>query len=419
MYCTNCGLKNTMNSKFCADCGTKMVSPKESFDINIVISNAIDTHLSLLGGYGSSVTDRPLIENAITELFNEIHSTTVGGKCFTFDQDTRACSCDTVDEFADSIAPLVIESILTSEKVPHSILPIISVFLNWFVFAVNVPIGAETKHILFMNNLRDGLSDSNLNYFGVLPSLEYIGYFYSDEFPKAKAEFFEELKKIVDQAVSGKIEAMPSSQSIWKAHQDRKDEWQNVLNWCQNKFYPVKLSVREALASDYFKDTVEYLTLRLEAFLSQAWVGVINCDEPVSGNKSPISGKNKLLFFSEEGICELYSKEKERENKRPMFIPKAEVIEIAVGTENHQSYGGFSSSEQTFMVITIFTTNHQIYTRYKFMGDSEERVNQNRPGVMNELALISQHYSVVEGDVVQSSSGYSITPSIGFWHSID
>jgi hypothetical protein len=71
------------------------------------------------------------------------------------------------------------------------------------------------------------------------------------------------------------------------------------------------------------------------------------------------------------------------------------------------------------MVITIHTTNYEVHTKYMHLGDNEQELNSSRPGIMRKLEQIAKFYSLVEGDVAQSSSGYTLTPSIGFWQSLD
>ena len=146
---------------------------------------------------------------------------------------------------------------------------------------------------------------------------------------------------------------------------------------------------------------------------------MIQCQEMVTGNKSPISGKEKILFFSDQGVCEIYTKEKHRRGASPRLFQRDTVSEISIGTEVHESHGGFTSSVSTFMVITIHTTNYEVHTKYMHLGDNEQELNSSRPGIMKELEQIARFYSLVEGDVAQSSSGYTLTPSIGFWHSLD
>jgi hypothetical protein len=53
------------------------------------------------------------------------------------------------------------------------------------------------------------------------------------------------------------------------------------------------------------------------------------------------------------------------------------------------------------------------------MGGNEAELNSARPEMMKKIAEISKFYKIVEGDVIQSSSGFSISPSIGIWHPID
>jgi hypothetical protein len=71
------------------------------------------------------------------------------------------------------------------------------------------------------------------------------------------------------------------------------------------------------------------------------------------------------------------------------------------------------------MVLTIFTADNKIYTKHVYLGDSESELNASRPLMMERLRNISKYFRIVEGDVIQSSSGFSVSPSIGFWQGID
>lgn len=164
MFCSECGSGLENRPKFCPNCGAAIGEKAPELDVKKLTTELVDTHLGLLGGYGSAASDRSIIEEAITNLFNEIHNVTEGENLFTFDPVTRACSSDTTDEFVESIAPQVIDLVLTSTKVQDSIRPCISTFLNWFVFIYDVPLKPRVKHVMFLNNLKDELSDANLTF---------------------------------------------------------------------------------------------------------------------------------------------------------------------------------------------------------------------------------------------------------------
>lgn len=420
MFCSDCGNALESNPKFCQNCGAPTGASKPEIDIQEFTKGLVDTHLGLLGGYGSAASDRAIIEEAITNLFNEIHKATVGENLFTFDSATRACSSDTTDEFAESIAPQVIDIILTSAKVQDSIRPCISTFMNWFVYSIDIPIQSSTKHIMFLNNLRDSLSDANLTFFGFTSNIEVVKTFYLDEYPQGQDEFFSLLTMIADQSKSGEIEVLPGNQPWFATGTDRRELWGNVKTHFEQSFFPVKLTVREILESNsWLGEHLIYLQTSSPSFLSEEFVALIQCQEMVTGNKSPISGKEKILFFSDQGVCEIYTKEKHRRGTSPRLFQRDTVSEISIGTEVHESHGGFTSSVSTFMVITIHTTNYEVHTKYMHLGNNEQELNSSRPGIMKKLEQIARYYSLVEGDVAQSSSGYTLTPSIGFWHSLD
>jgi hypothetical protein len=420
MFCTNCGVGLTGGPKFCPGCGVAAGLKGPSLSINELIEKLIETHLDVLVGYGSAPSDRAIIEESLTKLFNELQLKTVGGTCFTFDPATRACTSDTVDEFADSIAPLAIHAIMSRSNLQESILPCVSTFLNWFVFSIDIPVNPETVHRIFIFNLRDGLSDANLTFFGFNTNIEIVKSFYQDTYPQGREEFFSQLKLIAESSEPGEIDVLPGNRPWFEAGTDRKKLWGIARDIFQETFFPVKTSIKEILDSaDWLKEHLIFLQGSLPSFLTQEYLGLIQCQESVTGNKSPISGKDKLLLFSDYGICEIYTKEKHRRGTAPVFLSRNEVTEISIGTEVHESHGGFSSSVSTFMVITIHTSNYQIRTLYVYMGGNEQELNSSRPRIMQNLERIATYYSLVEGDVAQSSSGYTMTPSIGFWHSID
>jgi hypothetical protein len=420
MFCSECGSGLENQPKFCPNCGAAIGVKAPELDVKKLTTELVDTHLGLLGGYGSVASDRSIIEEAITNLFNEIHKVTEGENLFTFDPVTRACSSDTTDEFAESIAPQVIDIVLTSAKVQEYIRPCISSFMNWFVYSIDIPIHATTKHIMFLNNLKDTLSDANLTFFGFTSNAEIVKNFYLDEYPEGKNEFFSLLTSIADQSKSGEIEVLPGNQPWFAPGTDRKEQWDNVKTHFEQSFFPVKTTVKEILGSNSWLDEhLVYLQTSMPSFLAEEFVALIQCQEMVTGNKSPISGKEKILLFSDQGICEIYTKEKHRRGTSPHLFQREIVSEISIGTETHESHGGFTSSASTFMVITIHTTNYEVHTKYMHLGDNEQELNSSRPGIMRKLEQIAKFYSLVEGDVAQSSSGYTLTPSIGFWQSLD
>jgi len=420
MFCSECGSGLDSQPKFCPNCGAAIGVKAPEIDVAELTKELVDTHLGLLGGYGSSPSDRAIIEEAVTKLFNELQTKTVGGICFTYDPTTRACTSDTVDEFADSVAPNAIETIMTSNKVADSILPCISTFLNWFSFGIEIPLNPSTTHAIFLNNLKDGLSDANLTFFGFTSNIEIVKNFYLNVYPEGTDEFLGLLKLTAAQSISGEIDVLPGNQPWFSPETDRKGLWEIVATTFEQSFYPIKTSIREAIQStDWLGEHLEFLETNLASFLSEEFVGLIQCQEAVTGNKSPISGKDKILLFSDLGICEIYTKEKYRRGTKPLYFPRQQVSEISIGTETHESHGGFSSSSSTFMVLTIHTANYEVHTKYVHLGSSEQELNASRPGIMKRLEDISKFYSLVEGDIAQSSSGYTLTPSIGFWHAVD
>jgi hypothetical protein len=244
--------------------------------------------------------------------------------------------------------------------------------------------------------------------------------FYMTTFPEGKDEFFSCLKSIADQSQPGDIEALPGRQSPFELGTDRKEYWKIIADNYHQRFYPVITTVREILTSnEWLGEYLPFLESHLGTFLSSEFVSVIQCHEMVTGNKSPISGKDKILLFSNSGIAEIYANEKHRRGTAPVFYPREQIDEISIGTEVHESHGGFSSNVSTFSVISIRTKSHQLHTKYVYMGENEHELNVNRPKLMTKLTQLSSYYPLAEGDVVQSASGYTLSPSIGIWHPIN
>jgi hypothetical protein len=419
LFCSDCGSDVETSARFCANCGARVASKREIIDIPELTKSLIEKQLKPLSGYGSEPSDRAIIEEEITKLFNDIHSKTIGGPLFTYDPKTRFCESDTTDEI-DVVGPQIIEVILNSDQVQNSIRPIISTFINWFVLSINIPIEPRTMHIMFLANLEDSLSDANIAFFGLTNNFELVKNFYNSTFPDGKDEFFGHLESIAEQAPKGQLQTLPGTQSPFETNTDRKDYWKIVLDLYRQSFYPVITTVNDVLvANSWLNEYVSVFENYSKTFLKDEFVSVVQCHEMVTGNKSPAEGKDKILLFSNSGICEIYANEKHRRGTSPSFYPVEQIQEISIGTEIHEAHGGFSSKVSTFMVVVIHTTSHQVHTKYVYLGENEQETNVNRPKFMTKLTQISRFYPLAEGDFVQSSSGYTLSPSIGIWHPIN
>jgi hypothetical protein len=421
MFCIECGHEIDGKPKFCPECGTNIGSKTPKAVPSELIESLIGKHFALIAGYGNSPDDRFIVHNAIVNLFNDFSMQMYGTDCFVnFKEVTGDVDCNFSVDFTDEAIELIIELLIQSDKVVPLLKPIVTKFLFWFVYfgLSEVKINCIIAHKIHLTTLEDRLSDSNLGWYGVSPVSEIIINFYKNVLPESKDDFLAAMQSVVSTVESGSIDLIPGLKPLFDSNADRKATWEYVFSLYTEAF--TALSVNSILEmTDWLKEYVPYFESKLAAFLDQEFVSLIQCQESVIGNKSPISGKDQILFFSNQGICEIYTKEKHRRGSQPIFYPLSEIHEISIGTEDHESYGGFTSSVSTFMVLTIFTVSHKIYTKHIYMGGNEAELNSARPEMMKKIAEISKLYTIVEGDVIQSSSGFSVSPSIGIWHPID
>ena len=421
MFCIECGHEIDGKPKFCPECGTNIGSKTPKAVPSELIESLIGKHFALIAGYGNSPDDRFIVHNAIVNLFNDFSMQMYGTDCFVnFKEVTGDVDCNFSVDFTDEAIELIIELLIQSDKVVPLLKPIVTKFLFWFVYfgLSEVKINSIIAHKIHLTTLEDRLSDSNLGWYGVSPVSEIIINFYKNVLPESKDDFLAAMQSVVSTVESGSIDLIPGLKPLFDSNADRKATWEYIFSLYTEAF--TALSVNSILEmTDWLKEYVPYFASKLAAFLDQEFVALIQCQESVIGNKSPISGKDQILFFSNQGICEIYTKEKHRRGSQPIFYPLSEIHEISIGTEDHESYGGFTSSVSTFMVLTIFTVSHKIYTKHIYMGGNEAELNSARPEMMKKIAEISKLYTIVEGDVIQSSSGFSVSPSIGIWHPID
>lgn len=97
------------------------------------------------------------------------------------------------------------------------------------------------------------------------------------------------------------------------------------------------------------------------------------------------------------------------------IVDRATVTQVSVGSEDHIEYQGVTSSESFYWTLTFETTNFQRYTRYLYVGRSEEEMNQNRPQLGSLLQRLGQYFELVEGDSYTSSGGYTTSFGFGWW----
>jgi hypothetical protein len=393
MFCIECGHEIDGKPKFCPECGTNIGSKTPKAVPSELIESLIGKHFALIAGYGNSPDDRFIVHNAIVNLFNDFSMQMYGTDCFVnFKEVTGDVDCNFSVDFTDEAIELIIELLIQSDKVVPLLKPIVTKFLFWFVYfgLSEVKINCIIAHKIHLTTLEDRLSDSNLGWYGVSPVSEIIINFYKNVLPESKDDFLAAMQSVVSTVESGSIDLIPGLKPLFDSNADRKATWEYVFSLYTEAF--TALSVNSILEmTDWLKEYVPYFESKLAAFLDQEFVALIQCQESVIGNKSPISGKDQILFFSNQGICEIYTKEKHRRGSQPIFYPLSEIHEISIGTEDHESYGGFTSSVSTFMVLTIFTVSHKIYTKHIYMGGNEAELNSARPEMMKKIRCFGKN----------------------------
>jgi hypothetical protein len=115
-------------------------------------------------------------------------------------------------------------------------------------------------------------------------------------------------------------------------------------------------------------------------------------------------GKTSKLEFTTRG-CEL-------DGQR---ISGSMISEVQFGTESHTTHSGFVSNEHMYSTITLFLEDGSQYTRYQFMGTSEQQINDNRISSQRGMEKLAGIFEVTNGGHGFSSSGYRTSYSIGYW----
>jgi hypothetical protein len=91
------------------------------------------------------------------------------------------------------------------------------------------------------------------------------------------------------------------------------------------------------------------------------------------------------------------------------------ISEIQFGTQSHTRHSGFSSSDSLYTTITVFLEDGSQFTRYRFMGNNEQEINQSRVSIRSGMESLAQIYEVTDGGHGFSSSGFRTSYSIGYW----
>jgi hypothetical protein len=93
----------------------------------------------------------------------------------------------------------------------------------------------------------------------------------------------------------------------------------------------------------------------------------------------------------------------------------AMISEIQFGTESHTKHSGFVSNEHMYTTITLFLEDGSQFTRYQFMGNNEQEINNSRVSNQRGMETLAAIYEVTNGGHGFSSSGYRTSYSFGYW----
>jgi len=91
------------------------------------------------------------------------------------------------------------------------------------------------------------------------------------------------------------------------------------------------------------------------------------------------------------------------------------ISEVQFGTESHTTHSGFVSNEHMYSTITLFLEDGSQFTRYQFMGDTEQEINDSRISNQRGMEKLASIYEVTNGGHGFSSSGFRTSYSIGYW----
>jgi hypothetical protein len=91
------------------------------------------------------------------------------------------------------------------------------------------------------------------------------------------------------------------------------------------------------------------------------------------------------------------------------------ITEVQFGTESHTTHSGFVSNEHMYSTITLFLEDGSQFTRYQFMGNTEQQINDSRVSNQRGMEKLASIYEVTNGGHGFSSSGFRTSYSIGYW----
>lgn len=405
--CKNCNIDIAPESKFCPECGSKIIEKNNVIDFESLIQGLIEKNLKLLSGYGDSRDDRGLVEHGVTKIIDGVCSNFYGDTFYQdFNPKTRLGNVYINEEFTNNYLPLIVEFLIKSNNVPSTILPVISSFLWQSTIENNVDLDIELKNQIILNTLQDNLSDNNLSIFYTDFWFQIVIDFYNTTAPNKKDAFLKSLTDLANSAKAGVID-IPQSRESFLDLSNRQELWQNLIVIYQTGLYPQQYTVHDFLGLDGLGDAKNYIQREFPEVLKYECLTFFYC-------KPELEGKDFFLIFTSEGICYFPMKAKHMKGK-PLFYPAKEIAKITIGEEIHESHGGFTSSTSHWMLLTIFTKDFQQYARYIPDGNSEQEMNEIRPSRMAQLNDISKYYQLEEGESYQSSSGFSLSPSIGVW----
>jgi hypothetical protein len=405
--CKNCNIDIAPESKFCPECGSKIIEKNNVIDFESLIQGLIEKNLELLSGYGDSRDDRGLVEHGVTKIIDGVCSNFYGNTFYQdFNPKTRLGNVYINEEFTNNYLPLIVEFLIKSNDVPSTILPVISSFLWQSTIENNVDLDIELKNQIILNTLQDNLSDNNLSIFYTDFWFQVVIDFYNTTAPNKKDAFLKSLTDLANSAKAGVID-IPQSRESFLDLSNRQELWQNLIVIYQTGLYPQQFTVHDFLGLDGLGDAKNYIQREFPEVLKYEYLAFFYC-------KPDLEGKDFFLIFTSEGICYFPMKAKHMKGK-PSFYPAKEIDKITIGEEIHESHGGFTSSTSHWMLLTIFTKEFQQYARYIPDGNSEQEMNEIRPSRMADLNKISKYYQLEEGESYQSSSGFSLSPSIGVW----
>ena len=414
------------------------------------IQELIKLHFSVITSSENSLEDAIIVKKTVVTIFNEFSLKMTGSEAFNwFDHENTLSNVEPLGALSEE--KILLSGALSEEKIllisqqlfqsidiATELKPMISTFLIQLdIVGICCRLKNSAAHKIIIQSLLDDPLDDNLILMVYQIKEGDIIDFYREIFPEGTKELVKAISDLTENAAALPITSsvnssfLPSDIDLGEAWEytealfsvsslfDDDDEYIEILREIILSNADT-VTVQTVLESNsWLNEYIPYFQQNLIEFLDQDFVTTIQCQESVAGNEDPNSGKKQILFFSEQGICVVNEKSKIRRRPQPIFFRSVDVLQISIGTRNHLLTSGFSSSNTNFLVLTIFTKSHQIHTKNIYLGDSEAQANTTRPAIIKKLNSIADHYTVVEGDVVQSTSGYSIQPSFGIFQQLE